>query len=90
MKLMLDWQNIYRQGTHQNVANIHTRDRDLLQTSEQVSQVRADHPEISFRDIYSHYLIKYSEGVISLFYSKVNIIIVEQWRPKLVEYQLYI
>ena len=52
MKMMLDWQNISRQGAHQGIARMHTRHKDLLQTMELASQVRADHPQMGCRDIY--------------------------------------
>ena len=52
MKMMLDWQNIYRQGAHQGIARMHTRHKDLLQTMALASQVRADHQQMGSRDIY--------------------------------------
>lgn len=56
MKKMLDWQDISRQGAHQGIARMRKAHRDLLDTIELASEVRAKHPQMGCRDI--HYALR--------------------------------
>jgi hypothetical protein len=63
MKMVLDWQNISRQGAHQGITRMHTHHRGLLQAVVPASQVYEPiihrwATEIST----TRYLIRYPEG----------------------------
>jgi len=56
MKQMLGWQDISRQGAHQGITRMRKAQRDLLDTIELASEVRAKHPQMGCRDI--HYAVR--------------------------------